>query len=290
MRVKKDTSAKASRTSMINTWKPKKEQIFVHPDGKLFACEFDKIFKNPKFKPYNKFMINKGSYENQLEVITKYINFFVNTYDKEDNELLMGYLNIKYALDKKKLFTADNMEGYIDFLYKVLFTDSMIKKIHDLVEDNYLDDIEVDTDEKKKYIKSDKKHLESLEFTNIHIKVLLRISFGMKIMSPVLFHYLALNVIKIEKDSEIIYNFYKRLFDIFGYGEKYDYHEANGKLIEGMIEPEVVEDLYKDGVVKKVICDSVEYYYYPDKTYYTHNRVNMYNKLYVYVSSLGVQK
>ena len=31
----------------------------------------------------------------------------------------------------------------------------------------------------KKYLKNEKKHLESLEFTNQHIKILLRISFGM---------------------------------------------------------------------------------------------------------------
>ena len=61
----------------------------------------------------------------------------------------------------------------------------------------------------------EKKHLESLEFTNQHIKILLRISFGMKVIAPILFHYVSINVIKLDKDSDLIYRFYRKLFDIF---------------------------------------------------------------------------
>ena len=96
-----------------------------------------------------------------------------------------------------------------------MFTPSVIEKVNRLVEDNYLEDIEKSDG---KYDKKDKKHLESLEFTNQHIKILLRISFGMKMIAPILFHYVSTNVIKIEKDSELIFNFYKGLFDIFSDG------------------------------------------------------------------------
>ena len=63
------------------------------------------------------------------------------------------------------------------------------------------DDIE--SDKSKSYPGKEKKHLESLEFTNQHIKILLRISFGMKIIAPILFHYVTINVIKL--DMKIIY-------------------------------------------------------------------------------------
>lgn len=278
------TDKRLGRTSKINTWKPKKSELFVKPDGKLFTCAFDAVFENPRFKPYNKFMINKGSYENQLDIITRYINFFISHYDKEQ-ELLSAYLKIKYALDKKHRYDKDNMDAYIDFIYAIMFTPTMVQKIHDLVEDNYLDDIEKETEEKKKYVKSEKKHLESLEFTNVHIKALLRISFGMKIMSPVLFHYLALNVIKIEKNSDIIFRFYQHLFDIFGYGDTYDLHTPSGDIITAEIEPEIVENLYEKGEVEKLDCDCETYYYFPDRTYYTKTKINMFNKLYVYVKA-----
>ena len=93
----------------------------------------------------------------------------------------------------------------------------MCDKICKMVEENYLDDIEQNDDEgNAKYNPKDKKYLESLEFTNEHMKILLQISFAMKIMSPVMLHYFAINVIDIGKDTEHIYNFYKRLFSIFG--------------------------------------------------------------------------
>ena len=165
------TVERGKRTSKINTWKPKKNQVFVEPDGKLFICHFDKIFGYPNLKVYNKFYINKASYENQLNIITKYTNFFMNNYDT-DNELATAYLKLQYSVVKEKKFDKDNMNSFIDFIYEIMFTPTMIDKINRMVEDNYLDDIETNTEEKRKYLKNEKKHLESLEFTNQHITYL----------------------------------------------------------------------------------------------------------------------
>lgn len=206
------------KKSKITTWKPKAEDQLVASDGKIFIVFFEKLFKteNDKIKIYDRFFIKKGSYEKQLEVITKYINFFMKFYDAE-NEMASAYLKIKYALDKDKLFNEDNPDQLIDLIYELMFTDSMVQKINQMVEDNYLDDIET-SDDPKKYSGKEKKHLESLEFTNQHIKILLRISFGMKVISPILFHYISINVIKLDRDTDMIYNFYRKLFDIFSDG------------------------------------------------------------------------
>lgn len=203
----------SEETSKINSWKPTKKEILVSYDGSIFIMHFDKMFK-PNVGIYNKFFIKKSSYAKQLEVITKYINFFLNFYD-EDREMALAYLKIKYALDKEKRFNEENPNQLIDLIYELLFTESIVKKISDMVEDNYLDDIE----SSEKYVGKDKKYLESLEFTNQHVKILLKISFGMKCISPILFHYISINVIKLDKDSDMIYNFYKRLFDIFNENE-----------------------------------------------------------------------
>lgn len=235
-RAKVDTTLedinRAKRKAKINTWKPKANQKYVEKDGRLFVCHFDKIYNQPKLARFNKFFIRKGSYENQLTLITDYINFFINCYDTDD-ELITAYLKIKFETDERRTFTEANMDAYISFLYELLFTDTMVDKINRLVEDNYLDDIEVGPDKKrKKYQKNGKKHLESLEFTNQHIKILLRISFAMKIMCPAVFHYLAINSIKVEKDSDTIYKFYERLFTIFGKVDKHTdeaYPDPKGK-------------------------------------------------------------
>lgn len=205
-----------TRKSKITSWKPKADDILVTNDGKLFIIFFEKLFQPEKVKIYDRFFIKKGSYEKQLDVITKYINFFMKFYDPE-KEMAMGYLKIKFALDKEKRFNQDNPEQLIDLIYELLFTDTVVQKINKMVEDNYLDDIE-SSEDSKKYNGKEKKHLESLEFTNQHIKILLRISFGMKCISPILFHYVAINVIKLDRDSDLIYNFYRKLFDIFSDG------------------------------------------------------------------------
>lgn len=202
-----------NKKSPINVWKPKKGENLVENDGKLFIVHFDKILNLPNLKMYNTFMIKKSSYENQLDIISKYIYFFMSRYDL-DNELPMAYCRIKFDLDKEKIFGKDDFHALIDEVYELIFTPTMCEKINNMVEENYLDDIE-SGDDKQAYKKSNKQYLESLEFTNEHIKILLKISFGMKMISPILFHYLALNVIKLEKTDDTIYRFYERLFPLF---------------------------------------------------------------------------
>jgi len=272
------------KKSLINTWKPKASQIYVEPDGKKFICHFDKILGNHDFINYNVFVISKGSYENQLDLITDYTNFFMNVYDPDD-ELVTAYLKCQTSLLEDRRYDADSMDSFIEFIYEIIFTPSIVKKINKMVEDNYLDDIESNTEEKKKYMKNEKKHLESLEFTNQHIKILLRISFGMKIMSPVLFHYLYLNHIKIEKDSEIIFRFYQKLFEIFGYGDVYEYFSDAGELIEKGIKQEVIDQGIQSGWFYPIERGYETYYYLQDGSYYTLSKINMYNKLFVYVKA-----
>lgn len=276
--------AEKVKTSRITTWKPSKEEVVVEPDGELFVCNFDKVFNQPKLRIYNKFMIKKDSYVNQLDVITSYTNFFMNLYDTDD-ELVNAYLKIKFALDKNKLFNADNVNAFIDFIYEIMFTPTMVKKIIRMVEENYLDDIEANTDEKKKYMKNEKKHLESLEFTNQQIKILLQISFGIKIMSPVMLHFYAINVIKINKDSDMIFDFYKRLFDIFGKDTTYNLYDSLSNVIETDISPEIIESGLKNGILQEEKYEYDSVYYREDGTFYRLAPINMYNKLYVYVKA-----
>ena len=246
------------KESKITKYKPPKSAP-IERDGKLFIVHFDRVFGHKKMSSLKSFFIKKGSYENQLDIITKYANFFVAEYDTE-NELLYAYLKLKFALDKWKLFNESNMSSFIDFIYDIMFTDTICEKIRQMVEDNYLDDIEQSEDGVKKYSAKEKKHLESLEFTNEHVKILLQISFAMKIMSPVMLHYFSINVIDIGKDTDHIYQFYKRLFPLFGrdvdmYNKLYVYtktkvleNRANNELIfqqreiQGIDEMTVIED------------------------------------------------
>ena len=285
---------RGKRTAKINLWQPTPSQMYVQQDGKTFVCNFSKVIHEPELEKYDHFYIKKASYENQLDLITHDINFFINWYDT-DQELVNAYLKIKFETDEKHTFTPDNMDAYISFLYEILFTDTIVEKINRLVDDNYLDDIEVDSDEKrKKYQKNEKKHLESLEFTNQHIKILLRISFAMKMMCPAMFHYHVINMMKIEKDSDNIFRFYKPLFDIFGIVKKYTdiaYYTTDGyfyvyydatqyfdkydvetrKLVMCNVSSKKVQEKLENGELR---LDSANYI----------AEYNMYNKLFVYVN------
>lgn len=220
----------AKKPASMTKWKTRKgpKHRFAETDGKTFICNFDKYIR-PEFGVYDKFMIKKVSYENQLSNIVDYVNYFVENYDLE-NELMMAYLKVAYTLENRvkkvpksaepqRAFDNTTDDAFRTFLYEIMFTKTVVNKINQMVEDNYTDDIETQpNDVKKKYQKNEKKHLESLEFTNKHIKILLRISTAIKFMAGPIFQYLFIRGIKIEKDSDVLFNFYKPLFDIFGEG------------------------------------------------------------------------
>lgn len=224
--TKQETTTKVKPEDMvapINKWPQTDEQIKNESYLKFLPgqciIEFDKIFEIPTLGCYNLFLVKKDSYSNQLPIICKYINYYIHAYDTE-HELLLTYLNIKFAIDNldaegEHFKGEDQLNAFVDYVYDAMFTPSAIDKINRMVEDNYLDDIERN-DDSKKYATKEKKHLESLEFTNEHIRTLLKISFGIKMMTPVIFHYFAKNRIVVNKTTPHLFNAFRKLFDIFG--------------------------------------------------------------------------
>ena len=203
------------KRSLFVGFKPRKEDVFADSDGKLLVMHFDTFMGNPRFGAYNKFAVKKSSYEKKLELMCQYINFFTTFYDT-DREFITGYLKVKYELDNLKKFDETCPNAFLDFLYEVLITPKFVARITRMVNDCYIDDIEDNGEPgKTKYVKNvEVKHLESLEFTNQHVKILLKISHTMKLISPLIFQYAYLNNIKLDRHNDLIYNAYKPLFDI----------------------------------------------------------------------------
>lgn len=205
----------------INTWKPKTDkEIAVECDGQKFIVHFEKFFGDYgyKLKKFDEFIVKKTSFEENLAINTGYINYFINNFDPE-NELIMGYLKIKYLMDEKgaftKPFSKEALQYFIDCLYGYLISDSLCEKIKQMVEKNYIDNVETDDRPYKPSIK----YMKSLEFDNSHIKIMLRIVMGMKILSPIVYHYLLINKIRPTKVTEkagenIIYYIYRPLFNM----------------------------------------------------------------------------
>lgn len=218
----KDSDKETIRIKTLTKWKPREVDKYATYDGGIFIMRFEKAFidKDNIIQKYDRFLIKKASYEKQLPEITKYINYFLRFFDT-DHELIIAYLKLKYEIDCKCRFTEENVDELIALLYELLFTPTMVDKVNRMIEKNYFADIE-SSEESKKYKVSSKQYQESLEFTNKHVKLLLRISFGMKCICPILFHFVHLQKIKLDKDSKLVYKFYRKLFDIFCEDENVD--------------------------------------------------------------------
>jgi hypothetical protein len=127
------------------------------------------------------------------------------------------------------------------------------------------------------------------------VKVLLDISFGIKILSPVMFHYTRMNGVDTGKNTYTIYKFYERLFSIFGYGTDYNIYNMDGTIYKCDISHDQVMEHVDTYNLERVNDGYTHRYYfdlsvlYPDeesrKVYYAPVSINMYNKLWIYVKA-----
>lgn len=226
-RPKKDPSKVVIRKmpdpSPLMKWKPVKDDIIVEPDNGNMIFHFEKNMPEPNtLGKYNVFIIKKKAYCNFLDTLCRYFNFFIKFYDPEA-EFRMAYLRIKYTIDKLRLFDLDKFDGsisaaseaLISFIYDTIFTNEIVANINKMCEENSIDDIEGSNPEQRKYKGQEDLHLESLEYTNQHIRIMHKISFGMKIIAPIMLHFHSKNFIKVTKDDDDYFKFYKKLFEIF---------------------------------------------------------------------------
>lgn len=202
----------------VDEWSPNPDDIIVRPDGKLIIIPFNKLFKRDYIiESINTFIIKKDSYVKRLNDITKkekgktvvvehgichYINYFLKFYDT-NHELLFAYIKLKYLIDNKD--TKLKLNQFIKLVYSILFTESIKEKIHRMVEDNYYIDVSKDN--------NNKKYNEAMKFTTEHAKIMMKISMAMKLMVPVMFHYI--NSRNLGKDKNYIFMFYEGLFNMF---------------------------------------------------------------------------
>lgn len=189
----------------IGDWVPTKEQNIVKYDGKLVIIPFDEYF-NQSGDQLNTFLIKRDVYTKELPNICKNINYFIEFYD-EDDELLLAYLRMKFLIDaRKKVFKKS--DDFIRTLYETVMTDTIIEEIRQMVEDNYLIDVEKTSSE------NGAAYSEVLKYTNEHSKILLMISTAMKILVPLIYHYI--NTKNASKEEFMLFECYAPLFNIFG--------------------------------------------------------------------------
>ena len=188
---------------------------------KTMIINFDKELAhvdNENIAALNEWKVTKLSYSSYLPRMCEELNFFETLYDQE-GELITALFRIKYLIDVDNVsYTMRNFDAFKDLCYKTLFTPSLKAKITKMVDDNYVDDIEAENmknmsnPEMMSILQRKKK---SLEFKNEHVKAILEVSFGIKVLSFIINHFAVMRSINIQKNLDIFYRFYLGMFDVF---------------------------------------------------------------------------
>lgn len=200
----------------------------LHPDDvkffsvpKMMIIKFDKELdkiNNENISALNEWRVTKVSYSSYLPKMCEELNFFETLYDKE-GELITSLFRIKYLIDVDNIsYTMKNFDAFKDIVYKTLFTESLKEKIRLMIEENYIDDIEEENNrnmDNPDMVSIMQKKKKSLEFRNEHVKAMLMISFGIKILSFIINHFAVMRSVNIQKNINIFYDFYIDMFKVF---------------------------------------------------------------------------
>lgn len=202
-------------------WKlyPDDARFFSLP--KTMIIKFDKELShvdNENISALNEWKVTKLSYSSYLPRMCEELNFFETMYDQE-GELITALFRIKYLIDVDNIsYTMKNFDAFKDLVYKTIFTPSIKEKITRMVEENYVDDIEAENIKNMKnpdMLSIMQRKKKSLEFLNVHVKAMIQISFGIKILSFIVNHFAVMRSINIQKNIELFHRFYIGMFDVF---------------------------------------------------------------------------
>jgi len=202
-------------------WKlyPDDARFFSLP--KTMIIKFDKEFShvdNENIAALNEWKVTKLSYSSYLPRMCEELNFFEAMYDQE-GELISALFRIKYMIDVDNIsYTMRNFDAFKDLCYKTIFTPSIKEKIARMVDENYVDDIEAENVRNMSnpdMLSIMQRKKKSLEFLNVHVKAMIQISFGIKILSFIINHFAVMRSINIQKNIDIFYRFYVDMFKVF---------------------------------------------------------------------------
>ena len=202
-------------------WKlyPDDARFFSLP--KTMIIKFDKELAhvdNENIAALNEWKVTKLSYSSYLPRMCEELNFFEAMYDKE-GELITALFRIKYMIDVDNIsYTMKNFDAFKDLCYKTIFTPSIKAKIARMVDENYVDDIEAENIRNMKnpdMLSIMQRKKKSLEFLNVHVKAMIQISFGIKILSFIINHFAVMRSINIQKNIDLFHRLYIDMFQVF---------------------------------------------------------------------------
>lgn len=214
---------KSTKTKVKEVEKPKSEikctdtsekkennspKIFTYDfKTKTVHVPFEKIFKQDVAHLDNFNLKGKRTYHN-IKVANDIVDAIndILTYDT-NNTILYHYLVLKNLVDSGDI----PKEDFPSAIYKYLFYGRVVDIVEEYVNKNYR--LELDKNNTEKFS-------ETLQYTDEQAKILLKISYGMKFIIPIVTHYITIYEIKNNKDYLI--NCYENLFNIYSESKHID--------------------------------------------------------------------
>lgn len=147
--------------------------------------------------------LSKKSFINNINLSLRYINYFIEYFD-DDDELLNAYFNMMFQIHYTKLDMS--VENFVDSLFAFMATESMVDKVIRMVEYN------TDTSLIKK---TDRTYDESIQLTVEHLKAIMGVSCFHKFVIPIVSHYYTLRKKELEKEGVSDRDLYYQVFSSF---------------------------------------------------------------------------
>ena len=134
---------------------------------------------NPAIEKFSFAQVNKISFINNITNPLRYINYFIEYFD-DDDELMRAYFEIMFYIMLDDHSVELDPFTFVEMVHAAFTTDSMIEKITRMVEYN--------TDENL-VNKSDRNYDESIQLTVDHLKAIMGVSCLHKFVIPLVCHY-----------------------------------------------------------------------------------------------------
>ena len=178
-----------SKESLANFYRTAHVSEFVRIEGdRYIRFEFGKALdgyrtnvddngENSVIRMLSCAEITKKSFINSLALSVRYINYFIEYFD-DDDELMRAYLELMIQIHSPRV-TLD-VASFIDAIYASIATESMIHKVIRMVEHNI---------DPKNIKKSDQTFDESIQITPEHYSAIMGISCFHKFIIPIVSHY-----------------------------------------------------------------------------------------------------
>lgn len=190
-------------------WKPSpEEQYFIQEDGMIVAEYAYRDLNIPRERVIPKYVIAKKHYKERIPDILAHINYFVAHYD-HDHEYLISTLSVKTYMDQHPDMSQ---KAFRKLLIKRVVTPTFVGKVKRMANDLYK--LNINTDKEGKYRSTPK-------ITNEHARMIVAVSFCIRLLLPICIHFSNTNSTFINK-RDYIDCFDKIYMDVIDKFEKND--------------------------------------------------------------------